>query len=304
MTGRNLASGHSGATSPALSVVIPWSDRKEFAITLGHNKTWLTSLNAEMIVVNMRGDGHQLKSILATVGAAPVVGVDAPSKIFNRSFALNIGIHLSRAPYILALDADVVATEASVRAMMNTLTPDAFVTLQWLHENVPGGSPLCASLAAVDHAHLGVVSEAYLSLSGLSSEPFCIRTYKENAATASRAGGGMLLATKEHLLGVNGYNSRLEAWGFEDHDITIRLRLASQLTHLEAGEMLHLTHGDDIRDIGGINKNKSHRRNLAVALNNYARGSLSGSLTEDLSAWNAAGDHPSSLVHSLGVPAC
>ena len=103
----------------------------------------------------------------------------------------------------------------------------------------------------------------------------------------SHGGQGQLLVRRGDLLAIDGYNSHLGNWGLEDVDVLIRLQRFLGLRHKSCGEALHLSHGDEARDLGGIEKWESNRRNAAVACKNYHRGILRGTLAEDTAEWAA-----------------
>ena len=100
-----------------------------------------------------------------------------------------------------------------------------------------------------------------------------------------RAGPGILLAKKHDLLEVQGYNSNLETWGWEDDDILVRLQYALRLRRVQRGAALHLTHGDDRRALHGSGA-RSDRLNFLKCCRNYSNGLFLGTYCSDV-AWAA-----------------
>jgi hypothetical protein len=47
-----------------------------------------------------------------------------------------------------------------------------------------------------------------------------------------------------------------------------------------------MTHGDNKRDLTGETKSESHRRNLAIGYDNYARGNFMGTYAADVAQWS------------------
>jgi len=108
---------------------------------------------------------------------------------------------------------------------------------------------------------------------------------RRNASGNMRAGPGILLTKKSDLLKVQGYNSNLETWGWEDDDILVRLQYALRLRRVQTGAALHLTHGDDRRALHGSGA-RSDRLNFLKCCRNYSNGLFLGTYCSDV-AWAA-----------------
>src|SRR5206468_6073614 len=90
---------------------------------------------------------------------------------------------------------------------------------------------------------------------------------------------------KKHLLEIDGYNSDLEVWGWEDNDVQLRLKRVLSLRHVETGRALHLSHGDDKRSLKGMGRSESHVLNLGILCGRYSAGNFRGTYKRDLQVW-------------------
>lgn len=75
--------------------------------------------------------------------------------------------------------------------------------------------------------------------------------------------------------------SALIGWRFEDIDLQLRLQFSAGLTLAAAGEVLHLTHGDDTRGIVAATRMDDHRNNSLQCLENYRRRDFLGTYLDD-----------------------
>ena len=108
----------------------------------------------------------------------------------------------------------------------------------------------------------------------------------ENGRTASieysvdkhgtRSGVGLVLARREHFIGIQGLNSNLRGWGYEDFDFQIRLQLGLGLERVSLGRAQHVSHPP------APSAALSHSRNIATAWQNYSKGKLEGTFDSDV----------------------
>ncbi len=262
------------------TVIIPWRNRPELVHTLAQNANIFRAHNMGVLIVNCGGNDALLNQAIQK-NDMPLTVVDLPADLFNRSLAINVGILHSTSDYLFVLDADVVLDADGVEACRSCLEKGHVVTLERLRESVgqePSSIPCSERLRDVVLTHRMEVRWS----DGTSSDVESYREYLDG----SHGGQGQLFVCRRHLVEIDGYNSHLLYWGFEDVDVLIRLQRSLGLRHGSAGEATHLSHGDEVRELGGTKRWESNRRNAALACANYDRGILSGTLTEDAAVWS------------------
>ena len=251
-----------------LTVIIPWCDRSSISEALQRNRDVLAEF--EIIVVNVAGDRGQLVRHVARAGLNNVRLVHVAAAAFNKSLALNIGIHLASHDACLVLDADIVLDDYKVTDALQVLEEECFVTLgRVAHVREEGGQ------AAPGLRYLRNLIELELADGRITQ----VETSSLSNVDKSRSGPGILLARKSWLVGVSGYNSRLQGWGWEDIDMIVRLQF-SGLQRRQYGFGLHLT--DEHPPSSLETKRESEARNRLLAYNNYAAGNLRGTLEQDV----------------------
>jgi glycosyltransferase involved in cell wall biosynthesis len=271
----------------SVSVLIPWNNREELSATLSQNQFWMEESNSEVVIVNCGGDqSHLNELLLATDLPLRVRSLYIPTDHFNKSLALNIGLHFSRAKAIFTLDADVVLESNFVTDAIARIHRRAFVTVKELRESNPLAPFLQSRLTEILQAGaLSSITTRYhleftfhdgtsVRLDTLSSQP-----------SGTRAGIGMLLGSRDNLIYIGGYNSELHHWGWEDDDIVFRLKRVLGLDHFEMGSVLHLTHGDERRSLGGKTRTLSDQNNFYACCERYAREDFQGSYVKDIKTW-------------------
>jgi hypothetical protein len=95
-------------TDVRLTTIIPWCQRQELAQTLRHNAPIFEAMGSDVIVVNCGGNSDVLRGLLSS-GVGPATQIDLPAA-FNRSLAINIGIHFAEPGVVFILDADILLT--------------------------------------------------------------------------------------------------------------------------------------------------------------------------------------------------
>ena len=91
----------------------------------------------------------------------------------------------------------------------------------------------------------------------------------------TRTGSGLIVVDREHFIEVQGFNSQLEGWGFEDYDLQIRLQLLLGLKRKTFGEAIHLSHRSAFR-------RETNSRNEAACFSNYKQGLFHGTYADDV----------------------
>ncbi len=269
-----------------LSVLIPWSGRPELARTLEHNIACLKEQRTEVIVVNCGGSAADLAAILQKVSSPMVRAIEIPASRFNKALALNIGIDVARADTVLTLDSDVLLNSETLLTEDINLERE-FFSVESMREESPVEQPLQflqdlreGQLVSVDQVH----SLRFTWADGSKSE---VRTARKSLVDGNRAGAGLLMVLKRHLVAVGGFNSSLESWGWEDNDIQFRLEHVLQLRHVERGYVVHITHGDDLRAMHGKTRADLTFFNLKRSLAAFAQGKFEGSLHADVREWRS-----------------
>ena len=269
---------------PGLSVLIPWYQRNELPLTLAANAPFFRAQAAEVLVLNCGGDSAHLHGLIAASEVAGVRQLDISAPNFNKSRALNIGISHSKADTVLTLDADIVLLDDALADTKASLDDQSFVTIEWVHESQPAssaGNPI----AVAGNFGATLVNTVILELTFPDGTTIHYQASRRNAFGNLRAGPGILLTKKNDLVSVQGYNSNLETWGWEDDDILVRLQYALRLRRVQTGAALHLTHGDDRRTLhkpGG----RSDQLNFLKCCRNYDQGLILGTYDADV-AWAA-----------------
>jgi hypothetical protein len=114
-----------------------------------------------------------------------------------------------------------------------------------------------------------------------------VETNRTRFADGSRSGPGLILLAREHFLHVDGMNSQLEGWGWEDNDLVARLQLMLGLSERRAGSATHLSHGDHLRCVNGRSRMETANANIARSLARDAQGNFQGTYRADVAAWQA-----------------
>jgi Glycosyltransferase like family 2 len=267
-----------------LTVIVPWCNRDEIAVTMTRNEPEFRKVNAEVLLINSGGALHDLLNLRSRHGWTSVKVVDAHLPAFNKSFAMNIGVHLSSAPVVMILDADVLVTADLMQNALCQVQDQTFVTVEWMHESAAPDT--VSEMARIDGL-AGAVRTNYLELRFANGTQKSVCTYRFNEFTASRTGISQIFLRKEHFLEIGGYNSALKRWGWEDNDLHLRLLWPGKLRHIETGHVIHLSHGDERRALLGIGQQAALKENMTVCLRRYAQNNLQGTYLVDVEEWES-----------------
>jgi hypothetical protein len=217
------------------------------------------------LVVNAGGELALISSLLAQVKDTRVRLIDLPGQPFNKSQALNVGVHCSRGERIFMVDADILLAADTMKEIEGLRTEETFVTIRHVVESQGLRSALLSSEI--------VQTSEYICSDGRRSY-IEFRTGSDN----SRSGPGLLLLNKQDFVSVAGFNSALRDWNFEDYDFQLRLQLHLGIRRVLAGEVIHLSHIDGAR----AKRVESNRRNRSIAESNYRRGKFMGTYAHDV----------------------
>ena len=276
---------------PRLSILIPWRDREELRLTLAANAPVFRGHDAEALILNCGGASERLRELIAASEAANVRQVDIPVLGFNRSLALNIGLAQARADTVFTLDADAVLLDP---LPVEALDGRSFVTIESVYESGPLGAGQTRDEPAAPSAN-----GAFLEFAFRGGVKVRHQLSLRNALGNMRTPTGLLLARKNDLLSIAGYNSELETWGWEDDDVLVRLQYVLGRRRVLSGAALHLTHGDNQRSLRG-SRSHSDQRNFIRCCRNYNRGLFLGSYHADMAK---IGDYVSEAPGGVDAPA-
>lgn len=268
-------SGVDSGRAPSVSVIICWRDRLELGRTLRENLPLLRARGAEIVVVNYGGQAAPLDALLAESGAA-VRLVEVRAEAFNKSRALNIGIHFARGDHVLLLDADVILREFDFERAIALVDDGAWVTLKKVVESEARARPP-GRLAQFASCFELVLDDG---------RGVRVETKRSYLGEGARSCAGIMLLKRADVIRIGGFHSGLEGWGWEDIDLHVRLSLVLQRRHAELGEGVHLSHGDERRSYVGASPDANNHRNQQRCLQRYNAGDFAGTYLADTQAFD------------------
>lgn len=263
------------APPPAVSIIITWKDRPVIGEMIRRNWPFLRNERYEVVIVNSGGNRQALDELLRGTSDGRLQIVEAWRERFNKCYALNVGVAASTGNSLFFLDADVVMAEDVVGMTSSLLDGRSFVTMKWLVESDP----------RTRSNVIGDISlTALLEITIPDGRKTLVETNLTRPSAGVRFGGGMIAMERRHFLAVGGMNSALEGWGFEDTDLIVRLQFALDLRRIQAGELTHLTHGDEERCLFGLSRAQSENANWLKSMVNYSTGNFTGTYATDVAA--------------------
>ncbi|MDM5175747.1 galactosyltransferase-related protein [Massilia sp. DJPM01] len=265
-----------------MSIVIAWRNRAELGATLAANLVVAAAWDAEFVVVNYGGDAAALDALLAPFEDAPVRLLELAADGFNKSRALNLGVHVARGEYLLLLDADVILTEFDVARAMAETDGGGWLTLGKVRESVP------------PRRQRGRIAEYASSLDIVLDDGRRARvdTKRHFFEDGARSCPGIMFLRRADLLAIGGFNSLLVGWGWEDVDVHVRLGLALGRPASGLGEGVHLSHGDEQRFFIGDSPGANNQRNQQICMGLYDAGQFEGSYAQDVAAFTYRAGQP------------
>jgi hypothetical protein len=268
------STGRQSTPPPAVSIIITWKDRPVIGRMIRHNWPFLGNERYETVIVNCGGDRQALDDLLSGVGDGRVRIIDSGREQFNKCFALNVGVAASTGGSLFFLDTDVIMAEDVVGMAVSRLDGRSFVTIKWLIES----DTRTRSAVMGD---LEMVQMMELTVQG-GKRRILLETNRLRPIDGARFGGGSIAIERRHFLAVGGMNSALEGWGWEDIDLIARLQFALGLERVQAGEVTHLTHGDEERCLRGQSRAQSENANWVKCMTSYSAGNFTGTYLEDV----------------------
>jgi len=254
-----------------VSVVIPWCNRAEIARSLPANAEWLRKAQPEVIIVSSACDPGSLREALTNccysrVRLLHIEGVEH----FNKPECLNIGAFFSRGHFVFTLDADIILTGDFTEAALKAIAGfQRYATVKEVFE-LDRGVQMHSS-----DPHGAVVKRTNITrVAHENGRTACLEYSVDKYGT--RTGVGLVLVKKEDFVAIQGLNSNLRGWGYEDTDFQFRLQLGLGLEGVSLGQAQHVSHPS------GKTAALSHSRNIALAWSNYSRGDLAGTYKSDV----------------------
>lgn len=258
-----------------LSVIIPWCNRPELRISLLENAPVFQRAHSEVIVVNCGGDVKSSRQLLREVRIRGLKLVHIPHSHFNKSLALNAGFLVSREKIVQFLDADIILDKNYFDEALHCLPMKAYVILARLSER---------SSESRARDKLGIDEIAQTITIVRSDRTAHVETNRLRYEDGSRSAPGIVMFPRRSFMCVDGMNSDLEGWGFEDIDFLIRLQLGTGLQPSQAGRGYHIPHDDKLRFFRGKTPQHNESINSAKCLFNYRNGHFMGTYRDDIKA--------------------
>ncbi|PRQ02092.1 Glycosyl transferase family 2 [Enhygromyxa salina] len=263
-----------------ISIVIPWANRDELATCLAANAELLAGLEGqlggrpELVVVDCGGDPGRCEAALVRAGVA-VTLVEIPTDRFDKGLALNLGAHAAAGENLVFLDADVILDADFLPAAVEVLAGGGFATVARVRESKARPDPLADArgLRALSHV---------VELESAAGAVVRIETNRREFADQSRGGPGLIALRRQDFVAVDGMNSDLQGWGWEDVDLVARLQLRELGPRVAVGGALHLSHDDALRSTAGASRAHSEQHNFSVCVANYRLGHLRGTFADDV----------------------
>jgi hypothetical protein len=258
-----------------LSIVVTWRDRVELREALPGLIASARAVGGDLTLVNFSGDVRLLASQLGDSARALQVVQISGQRYFNKACAQNLGAANTRQPLLFFCDCDIVLEPQVIQRLVGQLyeRPGTFATLAGVREsqvNSRGGRH--------------VVCFGYeLRIRTADGRSLRIVDNEEDAEEGTRQAPGLLMVRREDFLRINGYNSRLHGWGWEDQDMISRLTLGAGLERISEGRAIHISHDDQAR-VGHYpisDRWESRDRMFRQALANYDRGDFQGTFEKD-----------------------
>ncbi|MBU1619844.1 MAG: glycosyltransferase family 2 protein [Gammaproteobacteria bacterium] len=258
-----------------ISVIIPWKDRPELRQTLADNLAAFEKIpELELLIVNMGGEQQHLLALLDATDCKhlSVKVVHIFTEFFNKSFALNWGINSATQDTVFVLDADVLLSHSALSELYHHVSDTDFANIKSVTESNPQHS---------HDFHTLCQTRTVLTLPIGQNQHTEILVNQSSLTNHLRTAPGLIMARKQHLLAIEGFDSKMTYWGWEDLDLIVRLKAKLNLQQLLAGQATHLTHDDSSRNLGALNRAQSDHQNFSYCLDKYASGQFLGSLHQD-----------------------
>jgi hypothetical protein len=284
-------------TDMRLTTIIPWANRSELEQTLRHNAPIFAEMDSDVLVANCGGDPERLRVILADCGVSCFRTIEIPVQRFNRSLALNIGVHCAAPGVVFLLDADVLL-RGSLRKYVDICASErCFAFFQ-----ATDTPPLQPDFVPPPGSFLKtIISTSFMSFVWADGTTTRIERNRWESATCRRSIPGMTIINREHLITVGGFRSSFVGWGWEDMDLQLRLRRIGLESIDVIEDVLHLAHGDEKRDLlDGETRQGAGMQNAKRAIEHFSKGEFQGTYETDLKLWQSLAPQRSMIESPAG----
>lgn len=260
-----------------ISIIIPWFNRKELKEALPTIMLNAKNVEGEVIIVNFNGDKSFLNTLLLNEEKnLSVIHIENGNE-FNKPTAQNIGAYHSSFDYLFFCDCDIYFPDLILKDLITKIKKqkNIFATLKEVKETQQNARK----------AENLVMFGYHLKLKIADGTEVMIVDNEEDVSLGTRQAPGLLLVNKKDFLSIDGYNSGLDGWGWEDQDIICRLSLSAKLKRMCWGNALHISHDDNSRMLGYKNyEDRWHSRDIMFrrALENYNQGNFKGTYSTDI----------------------
>jgi glycosyltransferase involved in cell wall biosynthesis len=258
-----------------VSIIVSWRDRVELARAIPFLLAEVESVGGELLIVNYGGNEQLLKSqVLGYQDRVKLIQV-GPRQFFNKAAAHNRGAFFAKQELLFFCDCDILLPSGTLANMLTSVKQydGTFLTLAGVTETEKN------SRQAKHIIRFGYE----LNLKAADGRQLKIVDHEEDADDGRRQAPGLLMVRKQHFLDIDGYNSELDGWGWEDQDMISRLTLGAGLTRISDGYVLHISHGDEARVSAYPYADRwaSRDRMFRRALANYDDANFKGTYATD-----------------------
>lgn len=264
-----------------LSIIVSWKNRKELSQSIESLHNTAAALDGELIIVNFDGDKNYLDNLLAdgSYKHARMVNVTG-QPMFNKAACNNIGAHHAKYGHLFFCDCDIILEPAVLQTLFSKVRANrgSFGTLEGVKETI---------INSIQNNH--IVSFGYeLLIKTQDGRVLRIKDSEEDATSGLRNAPGLLMTSRENFTAINGYNSNLVGWGWEDQDMIGRLTLGAGLQRIFYGNALHISHDDNerVKHYPLSNRWESRDKMFRQALANYDAANFQGTYSRDVTTYN------------------
>lgn len=259
-----------------LTIIVTWKNRKELFHAMDSFEKVVKYFQGEFILVNFNGDEQILHEQLKKHEPFyRIVNVSGQNH-FHKTLAANLGASFAKHEMLFFCDCDIILNPKELNVLYESIqaNDNSFGTLSGVTET---------QINSLGGKH--VVNFGYeLRIRTANGRILKIVDQEEDANNGYRNAPGLLMVRKKHFFEINGYNSELIGWGWEDQDMIGRLTLGLGLTRISLGHAQHISHDDFSRTGQYPEKNRwlSRDKMFRQALSNYDEGKFEGSYTMDV----------------------
>jgi glycosyltransferase involved in cell wall biosynthesis len=263
-----------------ISIIIPWYNRIELKQSLPTLISCCEEIGGEVVIVNFGGNKdilqEQIESHEQKISIINVQNTQA----FNKPIAQNIGAKYTKYPFLFFCDCDIFFETNVIKELLDKVTQqrNVFGTLLGIQETIIN-SRNAGNLELFGY-HLRLRINDGTEVNIVDNE--------EDASQGTRQAPGILLVKRQDFEKIEGYNSALDGWGWEDQDMVCRLTLYAKLHRINHGMAFHISHDDESRMMGYNNyQNRWQSRDIMFrrALNNYDKNDFLGTYSHDINAY-------------------